>query len=552
MKKTLELMKQVGKVSIAAAFLLVFVNANAQTPEIDNAEHLFDEDKKKKAIELLQSAASSAAEPAVLYYHLGHAQLLTGDKAGAKASFENGIKANPKDGLNYAGLGYLLVLDKKPAEAKPQFDKALSLGKKNVAVLRAIAEGEMHDKSLSKDALNLLNKAKEISNTDAKTFLMLGDYYLNENMGGPSASAYEDAATLDTKNSARPYYNIALLYMRSRNVPLVEEHLLKALATDPNFALAHKELGELYYLKRDGVKAAKHYKSYLDLTDSPEDNYEFIYAHYLFMAKDYVKANELFKALSQKPDVTPTTLRFYIRSLEEAGNHGEAQKICEQYLTSKKDSVKASDYQIYAQILKAQSKDSLWSNALQKSLDLDKNQPTTLETLVDYFFGKKKVWAYAKAADYGRSLIKLRKVSNPKDFYNFGRALYLSKNYVSADTAFAKLIELQPKIVLPYMWGARTKQAQDEELKDALAKPFYEKVIELGELDKDKNKNDLISAYQYMGSYHLTKSENQIAKGYFEKALAMNPENEEVKKSIMEALKHINTPVPQQKPKRTN
>jgi tetratricopeptide (TPR) repeat protein len=552
MKKTLDLMKQIGKVGIAAAFLLVFVNANAQTPEIDNAEHLFDEDKKKKAIELLQTAATSATEPAVLYYHLGHAQLLTGDKAGAKASFDNGVKANPKEGLNYAGLAYLLVLDKKTAEAKALFDKALSLGKKNVANLRAIAEGEMHDKSLSKDALSLLQKAKEINNTDAKTFLLLGDYYLNENMGGPSASAYEDAATLDSKNSARPYYNIALLYMRSRNVPLVEEHLLKALSVDPNFALAHKELGELYYLKKDGTKAAKYYKGYLDLTDSPEDNYQFVYAHYLFMAKDFAKANELFKALSVKPDVTPTTLRFYVRSLEEAGNHSEAQKIFEQYLTSKKDSVKAGDYQIYAQILKNQGKDSLWSNALQKSLELDKNQPTTLESLFDYNFGKKKVWSYAKAAEFGRALIKLRKVSNPKDFYNLGRALYLSKNYPSADTAFAKLIELQPKIVLPYTWAARSKAVQDEELKDALAKPFYEKVIELGELEKDKNKNELISAYQYMGSYHLIKSENQIAKGYFEKALAMNPDNEEVKKSIMEAIKHINTPVPQQKPKRTN
>jgi tetratricopeptide (TPR) repeat protein len=270
------------------------------------------------------------------------------------------------------------------------------------------------------------------------------------------------------------------------------------------------------------------------------------------MAKDFAKANELFKALSTKPDVTPTTLRFYVRSLEEAGNHSEAQKIFEQYLTSKKDSVKASDYLIYAPILKAQGKDSLWANALQKSIELDKNQPSTLETLVDYYFAKKKLWAYVKASELSRALIKLRKVSNPKDYYTFGRALYLSKNFPSADSAFAKLIELQPKITLPYVWAARSKMAQDEELKDALAKPFYEKIIEIGELDKDKNKNDLIAAYQYMGSYHLTKSENQIAKGYFEKALAMNPENEEVKKSIMEAIKHINTPVPQQKPKRTN
>lgn len=545
MKKSLDLMKQVSKVVFTVAFFLVFGNAAAQDAEIKEADKLFDEDKKKKAVEVLQKAVATYPAAAQLYYYLGHAQLLSSDKAGANDSFDKGVKANPKEPLNYVGLGHALVLDKKAAQAKPLFDKALGFGKKNVTVLQAIAEAELADKATSKDALEILQKAKAVNPNDARTSLLLGDYYLSENMGGPSASAYEDAAALDSK-SARAHYKIALLYMRSRNTPVVEENLLKAVGVDPKFALANKELGELYYLKKDGVKSAKYYKTYLDLTDNPEKDYEFIYAHYLFMAKDYVRANELFKALSVKPDVTPITLRFYVQSLQEAGNLAESQKVFEQYMNTKRDSVKASDYLIYAGLLQKQGKDSLWSSALQKSLELDKNQPKTLETLVDYYFAKKKLYAYAKCAELCRPLIKLRKVSNPKDYYTFGRALYLSKNYVAADSAFGKLIELQPKITLPYVWAARSKGAQDEELKEALAKPFYEKVIEIGELDKEKNKNDLTAAYSYMGSYHMIKQENQIAKGYWEKVLELNPDDA----NAHEALKMINTPPAQNPPKK--
>jgi len=323
----------------------------------------------------------------------------------------------------------------------------------------------------------------------------------------------------------------------------VEEDLQKAIKIDPEFALAHKELAELYYLKKDGANAVKHYQTYLKLTDNPEKDNEFIYAHFLFMAKDYPKANELFKVLSSKPDVTPTTLRFYVQSLMEAGNLSEGQKIFEQYMTTKKDSVKASDYSIYANILQKQNKDSLASLAFQKSLELDRNQPRILETLVKYYFDKKK---YSQCADAGRALIKLRKQPLSGDYFTLGRSLYLDHQYPRADTAFAKLIELQPKITLGYLWAARSKHAQDEELKDALAKPFYEKVIEIGELDKEKNKNDLIGAYKYMGSYHMLKSENQIAKGYWNKILEFSPDDEDAK----EAIKIINTPPTQNPPKK--
>ena len=114
---------------------------------------------------------------------------------------------------------------------------------------------------------------------------------------------------------------------------MVEEDLKKSITADPQYALAYKELGELYYLKKDGANAVKNYETYLGLSDSPEKKSAFIHAYYLFMAKNFAKANEVFKPIAEKSDVTCSTLKFYARSLSEAGNLEESQKIFEKYLS---------------------------------------------------------------------------------------------------------------------------------------------------------------------------------------------------------------------------
>lgn len=533
--------KHVGKVGMAAALCLILYPGFGQDAEIKNAERLTDQDKRKQAVEVLQKATETYPAAAQLYYHLGMAQLQVGDQAGAKASFEKGISINPKESLNYAGQGHIFILEKRVPQARASFEKALSLGKKNVTTLQAVAHAEMLDKSISKEALAHLQKAKQENPNDFKTALLLGDYYLSENQGGSCASAYEDAEILNPSSGA-PAYKHAMLFLRTKNIPVVEEDLKKSITADPQYALAYKELGELYYLKKDGANAVKNYETYLGLSDSPEKKSAFIHAYYLFMAKDYSKANEIFKPLSEKPDVTPSTLKFYARSLSEAGNLEESQRIFEKYLDGK-DSLEASDFISYAELLLKEKKDSLAAIAFQKSLGYDANQPRVHQTLIDYYFGKKR---YSDCENACRAAIKIRKTPFFNDYFNLGRSLYLEHKYPQADSAFAKTIELQPKITLPYVWAARSKGAQDEELKDALAKPFYEKVIEIGEADKEKNKKDLSDAYKYMGSYYMIKQDNKTAKGYWEKVLEFFPDDENAK----EAMKIINTPPAQNPPKK--
>lgn len=540
-------MKSYGKVGLTTAFCLGAVLSIAQDAEIKAAQQLLNKDKKKAAIEELQKAITTYPTAAKLYYYLGHTQLLAGDKAAAKASFDKGVSSDPKEPLNYVGVGHILMLEKNVTQAKVQFEKAISLGKKNVASFNAIGEAYLVDKNHQKDALAMLERAKGIDENNAQTYLLIGDAHAPVmGQGGLSASAYERAGELDLKLAVAEF-KLGELFMNT-NMPVAEEHYKKAVQIDPDFAEAHRELGELYYKKKDGPNAAKYYKAYLDLTDSPDKDDRFRYAFFLFMAKDFDNANKEFEELAKKTDVSSLVLKFYAQSLLKAGNLAKCQEVYEKYLKHPDTKVDADDYNNYSDLLIGQGKDSLGMNALEKSISIDQNQNDILQKLIKYYFDKKN---YIQAERVCRTSIKVRKTPFTNDYFTLGRSLYLQKKYANADSAFAKVIELQPKYTFGYLWSARSKAAQDGDLSDPkakiewLAKPYYEKLIEVAEPTKDKNKSDLITAYQYMAGYHLFNQETPKGKEYLNKILELDPENADVK----QALKEINNPQPQQKPK---
>ena len=135
--------------------VVMSLHCYSQDAEIKNAQLLIDHGKIKSGIDMLQKATATYPEAAQLYYYLGQAQLLAGNQQAASASFDKGFGINPKEALNIAGQGQILLLAKKNAEAKVHFDQALKMGKKNKSVLQAIARAELSDKLMRKDAFTL-------------------------------------------------------------------------------------------------------------------------------------------------------------------------------------------------------------------------------------------------------------------------------------------------------------------------------------------------------------------------------------------------------------
>ena len=265
---------------------------------------MIEVDQTEKAINVLSNATKTYPTNSIVWYHLAMAQIKNGQRDLAANSLDKGISLDNKEPMNYVGRGYLSMLENNAQKAQLDFDQALSMSKsKNVSVLRGISEAYLVDSKLAAKAVELTTKAKSIDDHDPQTLVVLGDVYLAQNNGGLAVTNYERAAALDNK-LALPHYKIGLVYLRSRNFTSAQEAFTKAIEIDPGYTLAYKELGELYYQMKKGEKAVKAYETYLSLTDKPEIG-KLRYAFFLFMAKDFAKANELFRDLIKERKCQP-------------------------------------------------------------------------------------------------------------------------------------------------------------------------------------------------------------------------------------------------------
>jgi tetratricopeptide (TPR) repeat protein len=544
--------KGVLKGVLAIAFMTISVLTFGQSPEIRKAFRLIDIEQPSKGISALeQQAGSNAANQ----YYLGLAYLRTGNKEKALAAFEKGISLDEKNGLNYAGKGYVKILDKNSAEAKTNFDKALAVSKsKDAGVLKAVAEGYLQDSKLLLDAINLLNKAKTINASDPDVNLLLGDAYLMQNNGGESVNSYERAATADPKNG-KPNYKIAKVYQRSKNHDMVMENLNKAISVDPEYAPAYKELGQVYYVKKQADQAVEAYEKYLAITETPGEARS-QYAFFLFMAKKFDKANAIFKEVINSPNPSPTALKYYAYSLieqdknqdqdaknpEALARSEQARGILEKYFqVAKPEDLQASDYSYYGKLLLQLSQDSLANENFARSLDLDSAQTEILHMHGTTLVKRKK---YAEAIPVFKQLISMRKQPLAQDLWSIGQAYYFNDQFMEADTAFTKLAEKQPTVIHGHLWAARSKAQIDSLGEQGLAAPVYEKVIEIALQNPEKNKKELIESYDYLGQVALHQKNDVLkAKGYFEKILGLDPTNARAK----EFMKQLNAPAQQQK-----
>jgi tetratricopeptide (TPR) repeat protein len=543
------------------ALMLTAVASFGQTnPNVEKAFYLIDVLQPKKGMALLEETVKANPTDAAVLYSLGYAQLKAGQKDKALATFEKGIALNDKEALNIVGKAHILLLDKKPADAKLLFDKALSMTKsKNVDVLNAVADAYLSDSKYIPDAIGLLTKAKNVG-PNVTTYILLGDAHLLAHNGGLAVSSYEDGASIK-KTDPKPHYKVGDVYQHNRNFPAVEEAFNKAISIDPNYAPVYLEFANMYYLKKEGVKAVQNYEKYLSLIESPTDKDKVKLAYFLFMAKDYAKANTVFKQFAYAPDVDATTLKFYAFSLSEAGDLEESRAMVEQFMKKgKKEDLEASDYASYGKLLsklkdaktvaalpkpeqdkKKRELDSLSLNAYATSLEMNPEQPEVLQTAADLQY---KLNHFPEAIQSYKKLLSLKRQPST-NLFALGRSYFYSQQFQKADSTFIKFEELQPNLSIGYLWEAQAKVQLDPEMKTDQAKIAFEKVVEKASADPVKNKADLVKAYAYLAPYYYNvKHDLALAKSIYQKWLDLTPDNAEVKQNL-DAIKKIeSTPKP--------
>lgn len=526
-------------------FVLVAIVAFGQDAEIKKSKRLIAVDHAAEAMAPIEAAMKQYPDETDLYYYLGYAQLKNNQLDAAAKSFDAGIAKDPKEAINYAGKGHLSMLQNRPADAKVNLDKALEMTKsKKVPVLKAVAEAYLTNAKFAGDAVALLLKAKGIKD-DAEVETLLGDAYFLQNQGGSAVTAYENAAAMDPKNG-EPYYKIGLIYARP-NPDESQKFLEKAVAVDPEFTDAYDELADIYYQRKEADKAMAAAEQFSKLSSDPEKiktRLAFIYV----MKGEYVKANDIFKDVIKKDNVKPIIFRYYGKSLQAtktSADSVESANVYEQFLVKKPADVTIKDLLDLGKLYIAIHKEEQGIATLQKAIQMDPKSWEAAQIKADLLFRKKQ---YKEAAEAYEFLLTVKPKPGPTDQLNLARSYTYTEQYAQADTVYTRLIEQYPTNSAVVALGAGVKANLDPHSETWLAKPLYEKVIELATAEPAKtSKKDLITAYKYMGSYYAIKEAN-MKKGeeYFDKVLTLDP-NDKQAKEVKQAIKEGQLQQQQQK-----
>jgi len=138
--------------------------------------------------------------------------------------YKKGTEVQPTNGLNFAGIGKVLLAQNKEADANTNLFKAKTLGAKNANTLVEIAEAYITaPERLRKpdDAIALLDNALKLESKNAEAHILKGDALeiLHPTEGGPAIKEYEDAQKLNPK-SPKAVLRQGKLFLRARNYQL--------------------------------------------------------------------------------------------------------------------------------------------------------------------------------------------------------------------------------------------------------------------------------------------------------------------------------------------
>jgi len=477
------------------------------------------------------------------WYYFGDNLLHAENTDSAQILFTRGVQEEPSNPLNYIGLGKIYKGSGKQADATAAFTKALSLGAdKNAEVMIRIAEAHitMDPKNLA-DAFKLLQTAEKLQPKNPEIQILQGDAFLENNDGTSAIKYYDKAKAMDSK-SPTAALRLGQLWVRARNYQGKDgdkgalEYYREAIELSPNFAPAYRELGDLYALAQRFDDAKENYSKYLQLSKG-NLTAKRRYAAFMYKTKDYKGA------LQQLEEIAAVDTGYNINNRLAAYCYFET-KVYDKGLVSiekffakqPENKLLSSDFEYYGKLLSSSGKDSLAIVKLSEALTKDSSNADLYSDIAAIYAKQKKhpeaIAMYQKKLDMGKGITN--------DYFRMGQSLFQTQQYGKADTAFSKVTESQPKLMTGHVWRAKANANLDPDSKLGLAKPYYEKVVEMGEVDSTsrvKYKKELTEAYRYLGAYYfLVAADKNTAIGFWEKVLAIVPDDQQAKK-VLDDLK---------------
>lgn len=472
------------------------------------------------------------------YFYYGE-NLLKNDKVdSALIMYKKGAEVQPTNGLNFVGIGKVLMMQGKIADANTNLFKAKTLAGKNANVLVELADAYINAPEAAKNptqAITILDEALKYDSKNSEAHLLKGDALLDlhPTEGGPAIKEYDEAQKLNPK-SPKAVLRQGKLFNRARNYQLALDKYKEAIKIDPTFAPAYIEIAELYHRANQDNNALEAIKKYLEL-NANNAYAQGRYASFLYESKQYPDVVKQIEEIQKKDTSDAYLYRLLGYSYDEMGNKTDTAAYTKGYKAINKFFQKtadknfkyiADDYRHKGSLLSKTGKDSLGVVELQKAIDLDPTKNCELYGEIGKIWMKSK--KYDKAIVAYEKLPSCGKTLTGQNYYDIGRAYYYGpKDFIKADTAFSKLIQSSPAYPLGYFWRGKTNTQIDAKNEKWLAKPFFEKGLELVKPEERvANKSNVIEACSYLGYYYVKLKDNEKAKPYWTIVKELDPNNE--------------------------
>lgn len=562
-------MKMISKIA-GTALTVAVVTSSVFAQSIEDAKKALNAEQYQKAKTMLQNLTKTQADKGENYFYLGQVYLKTDYLDSAKMVFQKGVTADPKNSINYAGLGAVALLEGNAAGAKSNFDKAISeASRKDIMPAIYVAKAYVDIPKTYQPGIKpngpaalavLANVQKENDKVASKTpefFLAQGDAYRAQLKNSEAYQSYTQALQLDPKLVAAQVA-IGVGWKQANNYDAAQKEFAKAVAMDPNYGPTYREMAETKLQQglaatdttayKQTLKAAgADYKTYLSKTDMSLDS-RIRYADFLVYAQDYKGLEQEAAALAQmdKAGKNPKVQRYLAYAKYENGdNQGGLEALQKFMQQAGPKRIIPRDYLYLGRMQIKLGQDTAGIANLKKAITLDTTQVDLLDDIAKTLYTKKQ---YKAAGDAYDIYVNKSKKATLADRVRGGLSYYLAyveqydkkekdksapepdKSLLNkADTAYSYA---QSKAAKPSaqveLLRARVNSAKEPDSKtiSGLAKPFYEKFIQLETEAGSKNIKGLAEAYAYLGAYYAYTEKNAAkAVENFNKAKEFDPAN---------------------------
>lgn len=511
---------------------LAVISINAQSVEEGN-RFLYQE-RYIAASQNFKAVVQQQPHNADAWYGLTRA-MIHQDKAGNLQELLHNAPVQVKsEPMFKAAYGYSLLALGKTDSAAFYFKNALEDSKeKDVAVLLAIAQASVENKSGNAVfAQELIQKALKKDKDNPAIHVLSGDAYRKANDGSAAYLAYNKALEYN-RSYAHALHQLGKIFLAQKSRDLYLDYFNQAITADASYA---PSLYQLYahYFYFDAAKAREYFNRYMAVSDATiERDYDL--ADILYLDKDYNKALEIARSIIEKEgaEAKPRIYKLSAYSFAGKGDSATAAAYMHRYFQIEEDSnLLAKDYELMS--ILTNEPDSV-RYYLTKAVALEKDSSLVYGYYKKLADGAKQVKDYSSQASWLQKFYSGNEKATNVDLFNWGLAHYLAQEHQKADSVFGLYVTKYPEQSFGYYWRAKANASLDKEMKEGLAVPHYQKLVEV--LSKDPSNSNykkwLSEAYGYMAAYEAnTEKDYKEAIVYFEKVLEVDPGNEDAKKYI--------------------